>query len=463
MATTAGRKRKTSPEADVPDTKPNNTAPKSTKKAPSKRRKTDELSGPGDDKNSKGKKIRVNWDIALAEAIVTAIQEKESIKKKLYPPPGPNASTADGGGNTKTVAHWEICVEVFSDHPLYKEAFADALNADEKSRKTLRDSWCGGIKSQLRRMEQVTATIRKEMGQTGMGLTSADQVNTDADSPVSNAWQKYGAKFPWFFRFRDIVGERPNIVLTGIGNSATEIDLDFDLPEDIASSEAPATSDYDADLADNDDVKEGDGDSDVEHDQSQQPEGESTVLDMVESKGEGELGKKGEPKKPGNTKPSKAVEKASTTLTKKTGPRKSESKPAVAPLKTGKKGKMDEFAEIVKVEEVTRQKELELETLKMQEQSKKYQMMESMAKMRHEGKMKRLELKTELRRQELEYKKMKLAGAGVGMAGMSMMGTPAASGSSTTLDYQQLQPIGESSNISGLCLDGNVDMSYFDN
>ncbi|KAL0563194.1 hypothetical protein V5O48_018881 [Marasmius crinis-equi] len=214
----------------------------------------DELcEGEGKSKDTSSKKVksmRINWDVSLQEAIVTAIEDKKLIKQKLYLPLGANPSTADGRGNKKMVAHWQICEEVFTNHAIYKEDFQAALDANPSTSagKKIRDSWSGGVKAQLQRMEIKTNEIQKAMGQTGMGLKSADDIDMSLDSSITNAWQLYGEKYPWFFRFRDIIREQPNLVLTGIGNSSTPIELeveDFDLT-------APATSDYDADLAEDD-------------------------------------------------------------------------------------------------------------------------------------------------------------------------------------------------------------------
>ncbi|KAL0057477.1 hypothetical protein AAF712_015881 [Marasmius tenuissimus] len=163
-ATKSSTKKKPKPAAsDSKDSKPK-------EKSSTRRRKTvesEDLSDEGDGDGSEGetegknketgskkaKNTRINWDVSLQEAIVTAIEEYKAIKQKLYPPPGASPSTADGGGNKKTVADWAICEEVFSEHPVYKDAFKAALDANPStpSGKKIRDSWSGGIKAQLRR------------------------------------------------------------------------------------------------------------------------------------------------------------------------------------------------------------------------------------------------------------------------------------------------------------------------
>jgi hypothetical protein len=40
--------------------------------------------------------------------MVTAIGENEPYRNKLYPPPGQNQSTAEGGGLSKASIYWEL-------------------------------------------------------------------------------------------------------------------------------------------------------------------------------------------------------------------------------------------------------------------------------------------------------------------------------------------------------------------
>ncbi|KAJ6543425.1 hypothetical protein DFH09DRAFT_882654, partial [Mycena vulgaris] len=59
-----------------------------------------------------------SWsDVALSESIVACIMEDRDIKRALYPPVGPNVSTAKGGGKTKVAAHWKLCLAVLGEHP----------------------------------------------------------------------------------------------------------------------------------------------------------------------------------------------------------------------------------------------------------------------------------------------------------------------------------------------------------
>ncbi|KAJ6489363.1 hypothetical protein DFH09DRAFT_948169, partial [Mycena vulgaris] len=75
-----------------------------------------------------------SWsDVALSESIVACIMEDREIKRALYPPVGPNASTAKGGGKTKVAAHWKLCLAVLGEHPKYKDALAAVSTAKERT------------------------------------------------------------------------------------------------------------------------------------------------------------------------------------------------------------------------------------------------------------------------------------------------------------------------------------------
>ncbi|KAJ7128002.1 hypothetical protein C8R44DRAFT_554394, partial [Mycena epipterygia] len=59
-----------------------------------------------------------SWsDAARSEALVARIYEDRDIKRALYPPPGPNASTAKGGGKTKVAAQWQLCCNLLGEDP----------------------------------------------------------------------------------------------------------------------------------------------------------------------------------------------------------------------------------------------------------------------------------------------------------------------------------------------------------
>ncbi|KAF9237305.1 hypothetical protein BU15DRAFT_7126, partial [Melanogaster broomeanus] len=59
-----------------------------------------------------------SWgDEALNWALITAITDDEKICQGLYPAPGGNVSTKDGGGKPKTFWQYQLAVAIFANHP----------------------------------------------------------------------------------------------------------------------------------------------------------------------------------------------------------------------------------------------------------------------------------------------------------------------------------------------------------
>ncbi|KAJ6570351.1 hypothetical protein B0H10DRAFT_1748530, partial [Mycena sp. CBHHK59/15] len=59
-----------------------------------------------------------SWsDVSLSEALIARIMEDKDIKRALYPPVGPNASTAKGSGKTKVGSQWALCLALLDEHP----------------------------------------------------------------------------------------------------------------------------------------------------------------------------------------------------------------------------------------------------------------------------------------------------------------------------------------------------------
>ncbi|KAL0564352.1 hypothetical protein V5O48_017696 [Marasmius crinis-equi] len=403
--------------------------------------------GEGPKEGKEGKLSRINWG-EVAQSVVSTILEESSIKQKLYPSPGPNPSTTEGGGAKKSEAHWEICQAIFTEHDIYKDDFRAALEAKTaKDIKRDRDPWIRAMKSQLRRMELKTAEIRNAMGQTGMGLKSADQINMDADSNITNAWKKYGEKFPWFFQFRDIIAERPNVVLTGVGNSTTDIDIEQDIlgqdDDDGDLSSIIATSDM------NDVGEPGDDGEDDEDDVDEAALGTGAGSLGTKRRSDDISGGPGEEIAKDCEEEREANAKLTKTASKKTGPRKSTSKPAEPPTKRAKKSKVDEFAEIAKAEEGTRQREIDLDLARSHENVEKIRLQETAMKLRHEQQMERMRMKKELKEKELEYKKMKL-GANTGMMRGAGGGYMTAMGNALMSGAAQRPGIMENSMTAGL-------------
>ncbi|KAG2364664.1 hypothetical protein BDR07DRAFT_1401078, partial [Suillus spraguei] len=57
----------------------------------------------------------VSWTDTLTWSLVSAVTSDDAIQKGLYPEPGANASTKNGGAK-KTEHHWALCKVLFDGH-----------------------------------------------------------------------------------------------------------------------------------------------------------------------------------------------------------------------------------------------------------------------------------------------------------------------------------------------------------
>jgi hypothetical protein len=79
----------------------------------------------------------------LSWKLIRAITDDPITKQGLFPSPGANVSTTKGGGLSKAYHHKELAAKVFSDHPVYGPAYAQAKSASEKS------VWANKVKNRI--------------------------------------------------------------------------------------------------------------------------------------------------------------------------------------------------------------------------------------------------------------------------------------------------------------------------
>jgi hypothetical protein len=71
--------------------------------------------------------------------------EHKNIKQALFPPCGPNASTARGGGQSKAHAHFQLCQLLLGDDEKYKATLELAATIPQQ-----RTAWSLKIKNRVR-------------------------------------------------------------------------------------------------------------------------------------------------------------------------------------------------------------------------------------------------------------------------------------------------------------------------
>lgn len=139
-----------------------------------------------------------SWTDALTGKLYAAIIENEDIKRGLFPPPGSNASTKDGGGKAKTDFHAMLAQEVFGEEGCeHKNAFEAARTPKEK------EVWISKIKNKLAksvyhqlsdtltlfcslRMAKTTRKYVTALGKTGAGIRSIADVNSTQKNEFVN-------------------------------------------------------------------------------------------------------------------------------------------------------------------------------------------------------------------------------------------------------------------------------------
>ncbi|OJA12556.1 hypothetical protein AZE42_12933 [Rhizopogon vesiculosus] len=145
---------------------------------------------------------------------INAITDDAKIKQGLFPPPGANVSIKNGGGKPKTEHQWAL----FTEHPVYSSSSVLVKTAKDKER------WVNKIKNRLKKyscMITKTHEYMEEMGQIGTGIKREADINMDTPNAFATKWAQIKSVWPWFFEMRELIGQRPNVIPAGLGNSET--------------------------------------------------------------------------------------------------------------------------------------------------------------------------------------------------------------------------------------------------
>ncbi|KAF8149304.1 hypothetical protein K438DRAFT_2086789 [Mycena galopus ATCC 62051] len=342
--------------------------------------------------------LPVDWsDQVLTQDLIARIIENATIKRALFPPPGPNASTAKGGGKTKSSAYWQLL-----------QGALDAVSTTKDQ-----TAWGNKIKNRLRTMGRTTRDYIEEMGQTGAGISSADQIDTSLDNAFTSKWLIIAEECPWFFEMRELIGQRPNVVPVGLGISETGIDMDV--------LGGPAQSDGTQDGGDqhwpsNDDDASSEmgfeGRQMVEDITDQSDAGFPPPHELLQPSASSQDTVVVVDEAAATAVDSRKKKQKQKPLARKTAAKDGTSNPAPPPAPTpatsSKKTKLGEFAEIAKSEELTRHKELDLATVRAQQSIKILDMKMSLAEQREQTRCADRQAQREERMAKLRIKETKL-------------------------------------------------------
>ncbi|KAK7015048.1 hypothetical protein R3P38DRAFT_2787158 [Favolaschia claudopus] len=190
-------------------------------------------------------------DPETSQRLLALIFESDIIKQGLFPSTGPNASLSDGGGMPKTEHQWALAKLLLGKDPKYVASIAAA----EKDSK-MRASYARKIKNRL--MISSSSMMRQArkhnttMGQTGEGIRKASKIDMSKKNAFTTKWAQISQKSSWYFKMQELIGEHPNLVPTGLGNSSSSFDAGVTVlgltSDDEASAEEEENNDDDETL-----------------------------------------------------------------------------------------------------------------------------------------------------------------------------------------------------------------------
>lgn len=181
---------------------------------------------------------QVSWsanDRALTWELITILEENNYLKRAIWR--GPEEATV---GKTKTTTYKELAIKLFGEKLEYRNHMK--LQAGK-------DFYATSVKGQIGRIESAYKKAKQELGVTGAGLLTENEIWPNSE--LSDKWHQIKATCPYFYRLRDLLGERFNVSDHCITNSAQ------DLPEidDLMTRRAGETSVLE-DVDGTDEVKE---------------------------------------------------------------------------------------------------------------------------------------------------------------------------------------------------------------
>ncbi|KAJ7790658.1 hypothetical protein B0H14DRAFT_3568945 [Mycena olivaceomarginata] len=417
--------------------------------------------------------VKIDWDNERSEKLIALIMEHTHIKRALFPPCGPNASTTKGGGKSKASAHFDLCKLLLADEEEYK----DILNRADNSPKD-KTALALKIKNRLRAMSRTTRDYITEMGETGAGIDNAAQIDMTVSNAFTNKWAEICEECPWFFDMRNLIAQRPNLVPTGVGNSTTSVSNGVIIP----------LTQWGALIGDDDtgNIDDAASQASVPIDgwsrspsprQSPDPEGMSVgqKQSLTEVEDDTGSGDNYEPSSATASEPVPVDVEANTAHTAGAGPvaaakraKKRATKaatsapadpaPTVAP-KPSKKSKLIEFSEIAKSEEKSRQKELDLAGLRMRQTMKTTEAKGRLAEKREDRKREERMMKWKMKELKMcNTHELRMARIGSGSSTTSQAASFFDGFSSSTSHHASSEPTTDYTDYSDLdSFTGNAD------
>ncbi|KAJ3719236.1 hypothetical protein C8R42DRAFT_673211 [Lentinula raphanica] len=246
-------------------------------------------------------------------------------------------------GKAKEAEKWtdelvRIMLAELTNNPQGSDTSEYKLQFDNNMKEAVgRDLWSMRVKNKLEELVSKFKKAKDSMGETGVGLTSEEQIDMSMNNHLMMAWSKVKKTLLCFFMLRNIFGERPNITPVGLGNNDTPIDTSF-----LHINSSKSSSFDDSFLSGGTSPIETDASKDVDSaDEKEENELNSSEDDLPEKV---ISSKWKQPSDTGNLKSSGSKVKR--------GPKEGGSEKSQNPV--------DKFVDLTKAEELTLQKWLEL-------------------------------------------------------------------------------------------------------
>ncbi|THU88118.1 hypothetical protein K435DRAFT_866582 [Dendrothele bispora CBS 962.96] len=154
--------------------------------------------------------VRIDWTTDRIDALINGITGNPEIKQGLFPSPGTVVHDQYGNivkanSKPKTEYNWKLAKVVFEFDADYADVFMLTTGATAGQ-----NYWAGKIKNKLEEMIEKVNKYKNEMGETGAGLTSAEQIDMSLTNGFTTKWAQIREDCPYFFEVRNLLGERPN-------------------------------------------------------------------------------------------------------------------------------------------------------------------------------------------------------------------------------------------------------------
>ncbi|THU79017.1 hypothetical protein K435DRAFT_811066 [Dendrothele bispora CBS 962.96] len=180
--------------------------------------------------------VRIDWTTDRIDALINGITDNPEIKQGLFPSPETVAHDQYGNivkanSKPKTEYNWKLAKVVFEFDEDYADVFMSTTGATAGQ-----NYWAGKIKNKLEEMIGKVNKYKNEMGETGAGLTSAEQIDMSLTNGFTTKWAmltyptasaQIREDCPYFFEVRNLLGERPNQTPVGLGNGGTINDTTY--------------------------------------------------------------------------------------------------------------------------------------------------------------------------------------------------------------------------------------------